>query len=269
MHVNNQAMDGRRVLLAAHRGDRTHFPENTMPAIEAAVALGCDMIETDIHMTAGGELVLLHDRDVKRTTDGEGLVDRMTLAQVRALDAGSWFSPDFKGARIPTVEEFARYIAPTGLLINWELKDYPGEVGDKHAFTCADKLVEILERYGLEERSMLNSFSERVLEYIADKWPGRFVLHGQGINGCSRRKDLPSRPVESFIDWVCMYGKTPEHPAGRKEDYDYALQRGIIPCICFADTEENYALALELGCRMFTSNDPAEGLKILEKLGQR
>lgn len=269
MREKNNAMSGQRVLLAAHRGDKAHFPENTMPAMEAAVALGCDMIETDIHMTADGALVILHDRDVKRTTDGEGNIDQMTLKQALALDAGSWFSPEFQGTRIPTVEEFAEYIAGTELLVNWELKDYPMNVGDEHAFTCVDKLVETIFRYGLENRSMLNSFSERVLEYAASKWPGQFVIHGQGIHTCSKRKDIPPRPPETFFDWVCMYNKSPEHPAGLKEDYDYAIAHGIIPCICFDDIEENYVRALELGCRMFTSNDPTLGMEILRKLGQR
>ncbi len=220
-------------------------------------------------MTCDGQLVILHDRDVQRTTNGSGFVDQMTLAQVKELDAGAWFAPEFRGEGIPTAEEFARYISRTDLMINWELKDYPMNVGDEFAFACVDRLVKIIDRYGLAQRSMINSFSERALEYVADKWPGRFVIHGQGIHTCSKRKDVPTRPAESFFDWVCMYNKSPEHPAGLREDYDYAIERGIIPCICFADEEENYRLALDLGCRMFTSNDPARGLAILKRLGER
>ena len=269
MKTYNERMDGSRILLAGHRGDRVNFPENTMIAMEAAVALGCDMIETDVRMTKDGHLVLIHDRDVKRTTDGEGFLDQMTLEQVKALDAGSWMDPSFAGTRIPTVEEFLEYISKTDLTVNWELKEYPMDVGEERAFACADKLAEMIDRYGMEERSMMNSFSNRVLEHVADTWPGKFVIHGQGIHTCCKWKDSSSRPAEGFFDWVCMYNKTPEHPAGLREDYDYALSNDIIPCICFEDVEESYRQAIAMGCRMFTSNDPTKGIAILKKLGQR
>lgn len=265
----NKLMDGTKILLAAHRGNKDYFPENTMIAMQSAVELGCDMIETDVHMTKDGYLVLLHDRDVKRTTNGEGFVDEMTLEEVQSLDAGAWMDEKFTGTKIPLVEEFLEYISKTNLLVNWEFKDYPTVVGDEHAFTCVDKLVEMIDRYQMADRSMVNSFSERVLEYIDDKWPGKFVIHGQGIHTCSKRKDIPSRAPETFFDWVCMYNKAPEHPAGLKEDYDYAIEKGIIPCICFEDNLENYRKALELGAKMFTSNHPAKGIEILKELGVR
>lgn len=267
--MSRELMNGTKILLAAHRGNKACFPENTMVAMRSAVEMGCDMIETDIHMTKDGYLVLLHDRDVKRTTNGEGNVDEMLLEDVCSLDAGSWMDEEFAGEQIPLVEEFLEYISKTDLLVNWEFKDYPTIVGDEHAFRCVDKCVELIDKYDMAERSMVNSFSERVLEYIDNNWPGKFVIHGQGIHTCSKRKDIPDRAPETFFDWVCMYNKTPEHPAGIKEDYDYAISHNIIPCICFEDNLENYKLALELGARMFTSNEPQRGIEILKELGVR
>ena len=97
MKTNNPYMNGSRILLGGHRGDRKHFPENTMPAMRAAVEMGCDAIETDVRRTKDGHLVLIHDRDVARTTNGHGNVDEMTLTELRALDAGSWKDPAFAG----------------------------------------------------------------------------------------------------------------------------------------------------------------------------
>ncbi|MBO7176650.1 MAG: glycerophosphodiester phosphodiesterase, partial [Clostridia bacterium] len=71
-------MDGAHIALGGHRGDRKHYPENTMPAMIAAVEMGCDAIETDVRRTKDGHLVLIHDRDVARTTNGQGNVDEMT-----------------------------------------------------------------------------------------------------------------------------------------------------------------------------------------------
>lgn len=269
MHTYNAKMDGSKILLAGHRGNRADFPENTMVGMRSAVALGCDMIETDVHMTKDGYLVILHDTDVKRTTNGSGSINEMTLEEARKLDAGSWKDERFAGEKIPTVEELMEFISKTDLLVNWELKDYPKDVGDEKAFECADKLVELIERFGMTDRSMMNSFSARVLEYIAEKYPNKFVIHGQGIYSCNKSNDIPTKEPESFYDWVCMYNRTPEHPAGLLKDYEYAKQHNIIPCICFADKEEKYKLAIDRGCRMFTSDDPAKGIAILKKLGYR
>ena len=269
MRTYNKRMDGSKIILAGHRGDRTYYPENTMPAFKYAVELGCDMLETDLHMTKDGHLVLIHDTDVKRTTDGSGSVNEMTLEEVRKLDAGSWKDPKFAGTKVPTLEEFLEFVSKTDLTVNWELKDYPMDVGDDLAFEAADKLIEMIERYGMREKSMIDSFSARTLVYIADKYPGKYVLHGQGINKCDASNDVPEKAPETIYDWVCMYNKTPETPAGLAEDYEYAIKHDIIPCICFPDDEENYKLAIQLGCRMFTSDNPAKGIEILKKLGER
>ena len=103
-------MNGNRIILAAHRGDRKTCPENTMPAFEQAIAFGVDMIETDIHMTKDGELIIMHDRNTVRTTGHDGLTDQMTLAEIKALDAGGRFSSDYKNTPVPSVKEFIALI---------------------------------------------------------------------------------------------------------------------------------------------------------------
>ncbi|MBQ8893717.1 MAG: hypothetical protein IJ043_04835 [Clostridia bacterium] len=265
LRANNPRLDGHRILLGCHRGDRAHFPENTMPAFRAAVELGLDAIETDVRMTKDGHLVLIHDRDVERTTNGKGLVDEMTLAEIKALDAGFWKGKEFKGVQIPTVEEFLELVSPTHTVINWELKEYPMDFGRERAFATIDKLASLLDQYGMAEKSIMNSFSEQNLEYCAEKWPGKFVLHG--YLDYIRPKDHAARPQESFLDWAAIWRKDEEQPAGFAEDYAYAAEQEILPCILVPDTEEMYQKALDLGCRMFTSDDPAAAQSILRRLG--
>jgi glycerophosphoryl diester phosphodiesterase len=91
----------------AHRGASGVglAPENTLAALEMAMKIGVDLVEIDIHLTADGHPVVIHDRSVDRTTDSTGFIDTMTLAQVRQLDAGSWFDPSYHTERIPTLEE--------------------------------------------------------------------------------------------------------------------------------------------------------------------
>jgi len=86
------------VLRIGHRGASGHEPENTLRSFEAAVRLGADMVEFDVHVCGSGELVVIHDETVDRTTDGSGAVARMTLSELKALDAG-------KGEKIPTLGE--------------------------------------------------------------------------------------------------------------------------------------------------------------------
>ncbi len=267
MKCENINIDSSRILLGAHRGDRKHFPENTMAAMRAAVQMGCDAIETDVRMTKDGHLVLIHDRDVSRTTDQSGLIDEMSLEEVRALDAGSWKGAAFAGEKIPTVEEFLSFIAPTNVIINWELKEYPVDLGKERAFACADRLIDLIDQFGMKKRSIMNSFSDQLLEHIADQYPGQFPIHG--YLHYKEPKDFSKKPLESFLDWAAVWRKDECHPEGFAEDYEEILSLHILPCILVPDEKQHYQHALEMGCRMFTSDDPETALKILRELGCR
>jgi glycerophosphoryl diester phosphodiesterase len=103
----------------AHRGASGTCPENTLAAFRQAVAFGATMIELDVQLTRDDAVVVLHDDTLDRTTDGRGLLRRKTLADVRRLDAGAWFAPEFAGERVPTLAEVLRDVA---VAINVELK---------------------------------------------------------------------------------------------------------------------------------------------------
>lgn len=94
-----------RPWVIAHRGATLEAPENTLAAFRRAIALGADLIELDVHQTADGHLVVIHDETVDRTTNGSGLVRDMTLREVCSLDAGSWLGAGFSGERVPMLSE--------------------------------------------------------------------------------------------------------------------------------------------------------------------
>jgi len=263
-------MNGDRIILAAHRGDRKTAPENTMPAFEKAIAFGVDMIETDIHMTKDGELIIMHDRNAVRTTGHDGLTDQMSFAEIKALDAGGWFSSDYENTLVPSVKEFIDLVQDTPVLVNWELKDYPTEVGDDFAFRAADKLIALIEESGLTERSMVNSFSDRVLEHIRKNYGDKFLIHGQGILRCQRSKDQAEIPQVQLYDWCCLYpDESGKRPVDYPHNFTYCTENNILPCVCVPDVREDYEKYLALGCRMFTSNDIYEADKILRALDAR
>ena len=99
------------MIVVGHRGWSQKYPENTLASFRGAIDLGVDAIELDVHVTADDHVVVIHDEDVQRTTDGRGPVREMTLAEVKALDAGGWFDAAFAGERIPTLEEVMELVA--------------------------------------------------------------------------------------------------------------------------------------------------------------
>ena len=92
-------------LVIAHRGASSLAPENTMAAVYAALDLGVEMVEVDVHSTLDGELVVIHDSTLDRTTNGNGYVRRRTLEEIKELDAGSWFKKRFSQERVPMLRE--------------------------------------------------------------------------------------------------------------------------------------------------------------------
>lgn len=260
-------MDGSRVILAAHRGDRFNFPENTMPAFESAVKFGVDMIETDVRMTGDGELVLIHDRSALRTAGVDKNIDEMTLSEVMELDAGCTFTKPVKTG-VPTVRELLDMIKNTDVLVNWELKVYPNDFDN--AYEVADKLIALIEEYNMTEKSMMNSFSSKSLEYICKKYKNKFMIHGQGINNCRRSNDIPELSETEIFDWCCLYSDRAGMVAlDFKENFDYCIENNIIPCLCIADDMDDYRKAVDYGCRMFTSNNIFEAERILKELKVR
>ncbi len=107
--------------VSAHRGASESHPENTLAAIRAAVAAGAQQIEIDVRSTADGELVLMHDIRVDRSTDGHGEVAQLALEQIRKLDAGRWHDARFAGERVPTLAEALDEI-PRDRWINLDVK---------------------------------------------------------------------------------------------------------------------------------------------------
>lgn len=109
------------LFLWAHRGASALAPENTMAAFAMAEAIDADGIELDVHLSRDGVAVVLHDETVDRTSDGRGAVASLTLGQLQQLDAGSWFDGDFRGERIPTLDEVLAW-ASDRLRLNIEIK---------------------------------------------------------------------------------------------------------------------------------------------------
>lgn len=147
----------------AHRGASGQFPENTMLAFEEALRSGVDGIELDVQLTKDGEVVIIHDEKVDRTTNGQGFVKDFTLAELEELDAGSWFSSKFAGQRLMTLDTVLAWMQEEGnhLRLNIELKnDQIQYVG------LEEKVLSLIEDYDLQERIIISSFNPFSLQRV-------------------------------------------------------------------------------------------------------
>jgi len=125
------------IIVVGHRGTVKFAPENTIAAFNKAIEFGADLLEMDVRETKDGYLIIMHDSTVDRTTNGTGKVSDMDLSQIKQLDAGSWFAPDFKGEQVPTLEEALAAIRGRAL------PDIDFKAG------TPEKLVDVLQKEGL------------------------------------------------------------------------------------------------------------------------
>lgn len=139
--------------IVAHRGARSVAPENTLPAFAAALEMGVDGIELDVHLSRDGQLVVIHDFALEATTNGHGLVTTHTASELAALDAGSHFSPQFAGTGVPTLDEVFDLVGDR-CLVNVEIKSEEPEGGP-----AADALVTLLRRRNLRDQVIVSSFN--------------------------------------------------------------------------------------------------------------
>lgn len=150
--------------IIGHRGASAYAPENTFAAFEKARKLGADFIELDVQLTKDGELAVIHDDKVDRTTNGTGFVRHFTMKELKKLDAGSWFSPSFQGEKIPKLEDVLhKYHKKIGLLI--EIKSSRTQPGVEQA------IGRLIERYGFSNNTIVQSFDADAIMTLHNLYP--------------------------------------------------------------------------------------------------
>jgi glycerophosphoryl diester phosphodiesterase len=156
--VSLPTLEKRFIHNIAHRGAPTVAPENTLTSFRKAVEFGATMIELDVHQTRDSHLVVLHDETVNRTTNGRGKVGNLTADEIRSLDAGSWFSPDFTGEKIPFLAEVFDAMPDSVMLlieIKYGSRVYPG---------IEQRVVDLVRARSATHRVILKSFEDYVVE---------------------------------------------------------------------------------------------------------
>jgi glycerophosphoryl diester phosphodiesterase len=160
-----EAANTGKVLIVGHRGALGLAPENTMASFAIGLETGCDLVETDIHLSRDGELILMHDPEVSRTTDGKGRIKDMTLAEIRRLDAGGWFGERFRGERVPVLADLLEW-AKARIPVVIEIK---GDPRPSKGIEAA--LLKELRRHDMVEDVMVIGFHHDSLKRIKEMEP--------------------------------------------------------------------------------------------------
>jgi glycerophosphoryl diester phosphodiesterase len=206
--------------ILGHRGVMAAEPENTLRSFRRAEREGLDGIELDLHLSRDGELVVMHDARVDRTTDGTGAVADLTLAELRALDAG-------QGERVPLFEEVLDAVGPT-LPIQAEIKDVD----------AARVLAKVLVERELLDRVSVLSFHDEALEVVHGLLPqARTVLVAEGTG-----PDFPDRARTVGAELVSL-----ELSKLSMAAVDRCTAAGIAVMACTVNTPRDLALARALG----------------------
>ncbi|WP_374203267.1 glycerophosphodiester phosphodiesterase [Streptomyces sp. ST2-7A] len=227
-------------LVIAHRGASGHAPENTLAAVDAAAEQGVTWVEVDVQRTRDGELVLLHDTTLRRTTDAaERFPDRapwnvgdLDLAEVRQLDAGSWFSPKFAGERVPTLRELLRRLDRNGQRLLLEIKAparYPGIEREILRELAREGWLRPLRLYGSLILQSFDETSVRTVHRLAPQVktgflgsPGRDALAGYA----SFTHQINSRHTDLTVDRVADVRKLRGPHGRRMEVFTWTVDDG-------------------------------------------
>ncbi len=150
----------------AHRGYSGKYPENTMLAFQKALEAGTDGVEMDVQLSRDGEVVIIHDETLDRTTDGTGFVKDYTLAELKKLNATKTFAGQYDKQEIPTFEEFCAWLKGAGIIANVELKNsviyYP---------EMEKKCVDLIRKYDVEKQIIFSSFNHASLFKLKELAP--------------------------------------------------------------------------------------------------
>jgi len=247
------------ILDIAHRGNSAHAPENTLAAFRAALDAGADMVEFDVGLTRDLVPVILHDDTLDRTSDGRGKLSAHSYAEIARLDAGSWFGPQFRGERIPTLEQALDLLAGRAE-VNVEVKpEVLEQVGPERA---AGMVLEPVRKRGLLGYVLFSSFSSPMLDALRAAEPAARV-------GVLADRGYPLPAIAARLRELGAASYNPDEQ-DLTPDLAAAVHAAGALLLPWARTSRNTEAAmrraLELGADGFFANDPALLRRVAESL---
>jgi len=248
-----EAAGSGKVLVIGHRGAMGYVPENTMASFQRGYEMGSDLIELDTHMSRDGRLIVMHDGDVGRTTNGSGHIKDMTLDEIGSLDAGSYFGSDFKGERVPILSEVLVWAKDKAPLVV-EVK------GDPHpAEGIEEQLVDLLREKDMLDRVMVISFHHTCVKKVKEVEPSiatGVLFTGRLVNSVEAAKAALADSVRpSWKYWS-------------SDLVDEVRRAGLTASTWTVNDEETMEYLVGLGIDSIGTNYPDRLRAVLNRLGR-
>jgi len=246
-----------RPAVIAHRGASAYAPENTLAAFKLALQQGADAIELDAKLSVDGQVVVIHDQTVDRTTLGSGRVKNLRLNELRRLDAGSHFDITFQGEPIPTLEEVFRAVGQL-TYINVELTNY-SSLNDN----LPEKVAELVRQYRLQQRVIFSSFNPIALVRIRRQIPEAPI----GLLATPGRTGILAR---SWVGCLLKYQSLNVETNDASADLVKRIHRQGRRVFAYtSNSEDNLRRLFELSIDGVFTDDPVLALNILKSMQNR
>ncbi|MBS4217207.1 glycerophosphodiester phosphodiesterase [Bacillus sp. FJAT-49711] len=239
-------------IILAHRGSAGTHPENTMESFVAAEQFGADGIELDVHLTLDGDIAVIHDTTVDRTTDGNGRVTDFTMEELKKFKANYHYKHFFKKtARIPSLKEVFEWMKGNNLICNIELKNnelpYEG---------LEEKVISLIKEYKYEKRIVISSFNHYSLVYIVNNWPE--------IETAPLYSDLLYKPWE-YANSLNSKGIHPKLKSVSDTIIKTTMENGISVRPYTVNKERDIKRLLQINCSAIITDFPEKAVKLKRK----
>jgi glycerophosphoryl diester phosphodiesterase len=232
-------------LIIAHRGSSAIAPENTIAAFKQAAADGANAIELDIHLTKDGEIAVIHDSRLDRTTSGRGLVRNKNISDLKQFDAGSWFHQKFANEKIPTLREVCDLL-PNKIGINVEIKTEPFH---RQNMLIVDRCVELIEAYKFTNNILISSVHLPFIKRVKQLSPR--VMTGLLYNPVRHVvKSSVSLAVSCDANYLILNGSSID-----KRIIEDAHSKDLLVGEYVIDTERRVSRALRFGIDALITNN--------------
>ena len=231
----------------AHRGDNSHAPENTPAAMQLAIAKGAAMVEFDLQRCATGEIVVMHDLRIDRTTTGKGVVPELTFDEIRAADVGVKSGERFRGMKVPTLDEMLAVIPKTDVWINFHCY-----YADNRCI--AEEVAEKLTKEGRLHQGVIAALEPHIAEARA-KWPDVITCDMSRPGGYA--PGWPSERIRAYVDTSVSNrcDSLQFFRSGTADDFEYAQRYGLTVNYFDADNPTVCAKLFSEGVDFILTND--------------
>lgn len=246
----------KKVMVIAHRGFSGVAPENTIASFKKAIEVNADMIELDVSLSKDNIPVVIHDQTVNRTTNGKGKVSEFTLSELKKLDAGSWFKPEFSEEKIPSLEEVIRLVKDK-IMLNIEIKSYSVKKSSEQS-GIEYQVVKLIEKYDIGSQVLISSFSKLAVKRIRELNPDIPValLHRFTIN----------KPLIKNYDNIGIYSFNQGKRFFSKKTMNLIHKTGIKLNLYTVNQEREMKKFVKFGVDGIITNYPDKLIQVMDEL---